>query len=97
MENGTPACCIFGSLALRAKAWTGLAPLWWRGIGSFGGQFFELRRACEVEAGMAPNGIVEPVDIAADGLVGFLAGVEDGSQTSSDFSDLKNISTIALS
>ncbi len=46
---------------------------------------------------MAPDGIVEPVDIAADGLVGFLAGVEDGSQTSSDFSDLKNISTIALS
>jgi hypothetical protein len=27
---------------------------------------------------MAPDGIVEPVDIAANGLVGFLAGVEDG-------------------
>ena len=48
------------------------------GIGSFGGHFFELRRACEVEGGMAPDGIVEPVDVAADGLVGFLTGVEDG-------------------
>jgi hypothetical protein len=28
---------------------------------------------------MAPDGIVEPVDIAANGLVGFLAGVEDGA------------------
>jgi hypothetical protein len=27
---------------------------------------------------MAPDGIVEPVDVAADGLVGFLTGVEDG-------------------
>ena len=27
---------------------------------------------------MASDGIVEPVDVAADGLVGFLTGVEDG-------------------
>jgi hypothetical protein len=47
-------------------------------FGSFGGQFFELSRACEVEGGMAPDGIVEPVDVAANGPVGFLAGVEDG-------------------
>jgi hypothetical protein len=47
-------------------------------FGSFGGQFFELNRACEVEGGMAPDGIVEPVDVAANGPVGFLAGVEDG-------------------
>ena len=37
-----------------------------------------LNRACEVEGGMAPDGIVEPVDVAANGLVGFLTGVEDG-------------------
>ena len=40
--------------------------------------FFELSRAYEIEGGMAPDGIVEPVDVAANGLVGTLAGVEDG-------------------
>src|SRR3954447_10657843 len=39
--------------------------------------FFELSRAGEVEGGMAPDGIVEPVDVAANGPVGLLAGVED--------------------
>ena len=57
----------------------GLAPLWWRGIGSFGTGFFELSRAYEVEGGVPPDGIVEPVNVAANGLVGFLAGVEDGA------------------
>jgi hypothetical protein len=46
---------------------------------------------------MASDGIVEPVDVAANGLVGFLAGVEMVRQTSSDFRVLKNVSTIALS
>jgi hypothetical protein len=41
--------------------------------------FFEQRRACEVESGMAPDGIVEPVDVSANGLVGFLASVKNGS------------------
>ena len=27
---------------------------------------------------MAPDGIVEPVDVATNGLVGILAGIEDG-------------------
>src|SRR6266700_6399730 len=75
--------CISSSLAARdglskfAYSRRGLAAFSWRGIGSFGGRFFELSRACEVEGGMAPDGIVEPVDVAANGVVGFLADVED--------------------
>jgi hypothetical protein len=49
-----------------------------RGIGSFGGMFFELSRACEVEGGMAPERIVELVDMAAKGPVRSLTGVEEG-------------------
>src|SRR6266568_1776718 len=67
----------------------GLAAFSWRGIGSFGGRFFELSRACEVEGGMAPDGIVEPVDVAANGVVGFLAGVEDGPPDELGFQGLK--------
>jgi hypothetical protein len=61
--------------------------------------FFELSRAGEVESGMAPEGIVEPVDVAANGPIRFLAGVEARSaswrvsktvrQTGSDFRVLK--------
>src|SRR3954452_6211989 len=40
--------------------------------------FFELSRAGEVEGGMAPDGIVKPIDVAAKGPVRLLAGVEDG-------------------
>src|SRR5712691_6039494 len=72
-----------------ARSKRGLAAFSWRGIGSFGGRFFELSRACEVEGGMAPDGIVEPVDIAANGLVGFLAGVEDGPPDELGFQGLK--------
>jgi hypothetical protein len=43
-----------------------------------GGHFFELRWASEVESGMVPDGIVEPVNVAGDGLSGFPAGVKDG-------------------
>src|SRR4051794_38617249 len=39
--------------------------------------FFELSRAGEVESGMASDGIVEPIDVAANSPVGLLAGVED--------------------
>src|SRR5882672_9309969 len=38
---------------------------------------------------MAPDGIVEPVDIAANGLVGFLTGVEDGPPDELGFQGLK--------
>src|SRR3954453_18821800 len=40
--------------------------------------FFELSRAGEVESGMAPDGIIEPVDVSANSPVCLLAGVEDG-------------------
>src|SRR3954453_357367 len=51
--------------------------------------FFELSRACEVESGMAPEGIVEPVDIAANGPVRLLAGVEDGPPDELGFQGLE--------
>ena len=51
--------------------------------------FFELSRAYEVEGGMAPDGIVEPVDVAANGLVGFVAGVEDGPPDELGFQGLE--------
>jgi hypothetical protein len=38
---------------------------------------------------MAPDGIVEPVDVAANGLVGFLAGVEDGPPDELGFQGLE--------
>ena len=68
-----------------------------RGIRSFSGHFFELDRASEVEGRMAPDGIVEPVNVAANGLGSLLAGVEVVRHTSTDFSVLKNVSTMALS
>src|SRR6187200_2051183 len=51
--------------------------------------FFELSRAFEVEGGMAPEGIVEPVDIAANSLVGLLAGVEDSAPDELGFQGLE--------
>ena len=51
--------------------------------------FFELSRAYEVESGMAPEGIVEPVDIAANSLVGLLAGVEDSAPDELGFQGLE--------
>ncbi len=59
--------------------------------------FFELRRACEVERGMAPDGVVEAVDVSADGRLRLGAVSKAVRQTSSDFSVLKNVSTMALS
>src|ERR1700736_6838845 len=38
---------------------------------------------------MAPDWIVEPVDVAANGLVGFLAGVEDGPPDELGFQGLE--------
>src|SRR6476469_82980 len=51
--------------------------------------FFELSWACEVEGGMAPEGIVEPIDVAANGLVGFMAGVEDSPPDELGFEGLE--------
>src|SRR6187200_3164109 len=51
--------------------------------------FFELSRACEVEGGMAPEGIVEPIDVAANGQVGFVAGVEDSPPDELGFEGLE--------
>src|SRR6478672_1567474 len=51
--------------------------------------FFELSWAGEVEGGMAPDGIVEPVDIAANSLVGFVAGVEDSPPDELGFQGLE--------
>src|SRR5579864_5326319 len=38
---------------------------------------------------MAPDGIVEPVDVAANGLVGLLAGVEDSPPDELGFQGLE--------
>lgn len=43
---------------------SGLTALWWRCIGFPGAHFLETRGACEVEYGIAPDEIVEPVDLA---------------------------------
>src|SRR3954447_5247624 len=51
--------------------------------------FFELSRAGEIESGMAPDGIVEPVDVAANSPVGLLAGVEDGPPEELGFQGLE--------
>src|SRR5215208_7967014 len=51
--------------------------------------FFELSRAYEVESGMAPDGIVEPTEVAANGPVGLLAGVEDGPPDELGFQGLE--------
>lgn len=40
---------------------------------------FELGRAEEVERRMAPDGIVEAVDIAGNGVFGLGARMEDGA------------------
>ena len=38
---------------------------------------------------MAPDGIIEPVDIAANGLVGLVAGIEDGPPDELGFQGLE--------
>src|SRR5215218_9489955 len=51
--------------------------------------FFELSRAGEVESGMAPEGIVEPVDVAANSPVCLLSGIEDGPPDELGFQGLE--------
>ena len=51
--------------------------------------FFELSRAGEIESGMAPDGIVKSIDVAADSSVCLLAGVEDGPPDELGFQGLE--------
>lgn len=46
---------------------------------------------------MAPDRVVEAVDIAGNDLPGLSTGIEDGAPTSSDLIVLKNVLTMALS
>jgi hypothetical protein len=46
---------------------------------------------------VSPHRVVEAVDISGNGTFGAVAGGELVRQTSSDFSVLKDVSTIALS
>ena len=46
---------------------------------------------------MAPDGVVEAVDIAGNGLRGLVTAIEDGAPDELDLIVLKNVSTIALS
>src|SRR6059036_725809 len=52
--------------------------------------FFELSRAGEVESGMAPDGIVKRIDVAANSLVWLLAGVEEGPPDGRGFQGLED-------
>src|SRR3954468_24983090 len=51
--------------------------------------FFELSRAYEIEGGMAPDGIVEPIDVAANSLVCLLASVEESPPDELGFQGLE--------
>jgi hypothetical protein len=72
-----------GLVELRRYAETryaaGLAPIKWRGIASTDRLLFELCGAEVVERRMAPNGIVEAIDISGNVTLGFGAGEESGS------------------
>lgn len=74
----------------------GLAPIKWRGICSALRSSFELRRADVVERRMAPDGVVEAVDVAGNGLRGFVAGVEDCSPDELGSDGLEDVSIMAL-
>ena len=67
----------------------GLAPLKWRGIVSADRAFFELCGAEVVERGMAPNGVVEAVDVAGNVACRVGAGEEGGSPDQLGFQRLE--------
>ena len=67
----------------------GLASIKWRGIGSTDRLFFELGRAEVVERRMAPNGVVEAIDISGNVALGFSAGEEGGSPNQFRFQRLE--------
>ena len=57
----------------------GLAPRLWRAFSLLRGQPFELKRADEVERRMAPDGVVEAVDVVADRGCRLDPALEDGA------------------
>lgn len=67
----------------------GLAPINWRGIASTDRLFFELCGAEVVERRMAPNGVVEAIDISGNVTPGFGAGEEGGSPNQFRFQRLE--------
>ena len=67
----------------------GLAPIKWRGIASTDRQFFELSGAEVVERGMAPNGVVEAVDVSGNVPLGIGAGEEGCSPDQFGFQRLE--------
>jgi hypothetical protein len=67
----------------------GLAPVKWRGIASTDRLFFELCGAEVVERRMAPNGVVEAIDISGNVALGFGAGEEGGSPNQFRFQRLE--------
>jgi len=64
--------------ATASKAF-GLAPLSWRDFVSACRPFFELDWAEKIERRMAPDGIVEGVDIASNRVLSLITCVEDGA------------------
>src|SRR4051794_19849734 len=67
---------VFANLFGFVERGTGLASVWWRGVGSVSGHLLELGWACEAERGVAPDGVVEAVDVPADRLLGLVAGLK---------------------
>jgi hypothetical protein len=67
----------------------GLASIYWRAVWYLSGQPFELNGADEVEGRMAPDRIVESVDVAPDRLLGFSPALEDGAPDQLEFQSLE--------
>src|SRR3954468_6479840 len=77
-----------GGLAARGALF-GLASLQWRAFGGLCGPPFELHRAEEVERGVAPDGVVESLDVTADGVCSLGPGLEDGAPDELGFQRLE--------
>jgi hypothetical protein len=86
-----------GKAGQGSRSGGGLAPFLWRGIGLGSGHLLELRWACEVERGMAADGVVEAIDVTAGGGCGVGACFEGSAPDELGFQRLKNVSTMALS
>src|SRR3954466_8184546 len=68
---------------------SGLASLQWRAFGGLCGPPFELHRAEEVERGVAPDGVVDSIDVTADGVCSLGPGLEDGAPDELGFQRLE--------
>src|SRR4051812_36522237 len=81
----------FPELAVQARfrGRFGLASLQWRAFGGLCGPPFELHRAEEVERGVAPDGVVESLDVTADGVCSLGPGLEDGAPDELGFQRLE--------